>query len=61
MNSALRKVDLLAKVGAPAAMGALLATTSQRVAALLLAAWNVGSAAVEAALLTRTRTLDPRP
>ena len=29
MNSALRKVDLLAKVGAPAAMGALLATTSQ--------------------------------
>ena len=52
-NAALRKVDLVAKVGAPALMGMLLAVTSQRVAALLLAAWNVVSAVLEAALLTK--------
>jgi len=51
-NAALRKVDLVAKVGAPAAMGALLAVTSQRIAALFLATWNVVSAVLEAALLT---------
>ena len=33
-------------------MGALLASSSQRTAALALAAWNVGSGAAEAALLT---------
>ena len=51
-NASLRKVDLVAKVFAPAAIGMLLAVTSQRVAALLLASWNVCSAVLEATLLT---------